>query len=281
MKYFIDTEFLEGTQTPNFFLKGRLGNLIGAYKKPTIDLISIGIVAEDNREYYAISKEFNLEEAWNRYDLLEANTNKNHSLNNRRIYWIRENVLEPIYKELLKKENSSNIKGNYMFGFNLPVIKYDFTYKNLKKLLSKYGKTNKQIAFEIVNFIHGYNNIGNWLGTTEEYYNNIIKIEPKNKPQFYGYYADYDWVVFCWLFGKMNNLPAGFPMYCIDLKQISDEVYQQKKKEVLDEAYKKGMKLCFLNSLSEHLKYPKQTNEHNALADARWNRELHKFLNEL
>lgn len=27
--------------------------------------------------------------------------------------------------------------------------------------------------------------------------------------------------------------------------------------------------------------YPKQTNEHNALADARWNYELYKFLNTL
>ena len=27
--------------------------------------------------------------------------------------------------------------------------------------------------------------------------------------------------------------------------------------------------------------YPKQTNEHNALADAKWNFELYKFLNIL
>lgn len=27
--------------------------------------------------------------------------------------------------------------------------------------------------------------------------------------------------------------------------------------------------------------YPKQTNEHNALADARWNFELYKFLKTL
>ena len=27
--------------------------------------------------------------------------------------------------------------------------------------------------------------------------------------------------------------------------------------------------------------YPKQTNEHNALADAKWNFELYKFLNTL
>ena len=62
-KYFIDFEFLEGTQLKTFcgFKYGET--------KPTIDLISIGIVAEDGREYYAFCKDFNLKEAWNRYDI--------------------------------------------------------------------------------------------------------------------------------------------------------------------------------------------------------------------
>ena len=69
-KYFIDLEFLEGTQKKLF-----------GETKPTIDLISIGIVCEDGREYYAISKDFNLKEAWNRYDLKIANTSDNHTMN--------------------------------------------------------------------------------------------------------------------------------------------------------------------------------------------------------
>jgi hypothetical protein len=40
------------------------------------------------------------------------------------------------------------------------------------------------------------------------------------KPEFWGYYADYDWVVFCQLFGAMVDLPKGWPMYCNDLKQL-------------------------------------------------------------
>ena len=43
MKYFYDTEFIDN---------GR-----------TIELISIGVAAEDGREYYAISTEFNPERA--------------------------------------------------------------------------------------------------------------------------------------------------------------------------------------------------------------------------
>lgn len=43
------------------------------------------------------------------------------------------------------------------------------------------------------------------------------------KPEFWGYYSDYDWVIFCQLFGTMMQLPKGFPMYCRDLKQLLDE----------------------------------------------------------
>ena len=62
-------------------------------------------------------------------------------------------------------------------------------------------------------------------------------------------------------------------MYCIDLNQTLNEradyeLPNQPKEDRVD-------------ILKKHSKYPKQTNEHNALADARWTFELHKFLNEL
>jgi hypothetical protein len=59
MNYYLDTEFLEGIQSKSF-----LGIQYGK-TKPTIDLISIGIVSGDCREYYAISNEFNLKEGYN------------------------------------------------------------------------------------------------------------------------------------------------------------------------------------------------------------------------
>ena len=36
-----------------------------------------------------------------------------------------------------------------------------------------------------------------------------------------------------------------------------------------------------LDSIKSCKDYPKQTNEHNALADAKWNFELYKFLNNI
>lgn len=46
--------------------------------------------------------------------------------------------------------------------------------------------------------------------------------DPK-EAQICGYYCDYDWVAFCWLFGSMIDLPKGLPMFCWDLKQFLDE----------------------------------------------------------
>lgn len=244
MNYFLDTEFLEGSQK-TFFGK----------TKPTINLISIGIVSEDSREYYAISKDFNLKEAWNRWQQRTGEGDRNNI--EPRLYWLRENVLKPIYKELLKRENNSNVKGNYMFGFNLPVIKYDFTYKNFKRLIYKYGKSNKQIAEEVKVFC-----TGDILSIEKAKY-----YEVQHRPcKFYAYYADYDWVAFCWLFGKMIDLPNGFSMYCRDLKQILDE------KEM---ARQDGTDMVELRNLPT---YPKQENEHNALDDAKWNFKLFQFL---
>lgn len=39
-------------------------------------------------------------------------------------------------------------------------------------------------------------------------------------PEFWAYYADYDWVALCQLFGAMVDLPPGWPRYCRDVKQM-------------------------------------------------------------
>lgn len=40
------------------------------------------------------------------------------------------------------------------------------------------------------------------------------------EPEFWGWYADYDWVVVCQLFGRMVDLPDGWPRFCRDTKQL-------------------------------------------------------------
>lgn len=285
MKYFIDTEFLEGTQNKNF-----LGMNVGK-TKPTIDLISIGIISDDGREYYAISKDFNLKEAWNRWQYDEKLVSGKNQQG--KYYWLRENVLKPIYKELYDKECLYAREALRKANVYIPEPKFDFTYRNLKKLINKYGKTNKQIANEIVKFIYGDSCNLDGLSPLQE----AQKYEPNpniSKPEFYAYYADYDWVVFCWLFGKMIDLPKGFPMYCIDLKQILDEkansftseelsklVYPTCTHNVFALLGDSKFNLTHLYCLKSHANFPKQINEHNALSDARWNKQLHEFLNTL
>jgi hypothetical protein len=283
MNYYIDTEFLEGTQD----IKIPFTNVVIGKTKPTIDLISIGIVAEDGREYYAISKEFNLKEAWNRFQIKEASSSKKYmGFDIEKVYWIRENVLKPIWKELMIKDKQflvDTLDSNTDWLGNKKM-----SYKSFKTLINKYGKNNKQIAEEIKDFVTG-DSLS--IEKTKHYnvqYDNI---------QFYGYYCDYDWVAFCWLFGKMMDLPKGFPMYCKDLKQTLDEKVNNLNWLYLRDTWNNSRmsintigkgdsqetdrlatfdeKLKRLKELDE---YPKQTNEHNALADAKWNKQLHEFL---
>lgn len=241
MKYFIDTEFIEGFHKPLF-----------GKKRHFIDLISIGIVAEDGREYYAISKEYNYKDADD---------------------WVKENVIIPIYKQEISGDRRNHIDAGHF-------------HKCIPN-----GKSNKQIAEEIFQFC-----TDDTLTIEKAKYYNVVK----DNIEFYGYYADYDWVLFCSLFGRMIDLPNGFPMYCKDLKQMLDEkanaidqlemtrhLFSDKNWEFTSEIpktfhsiddYTLDMKIEMLKSRSN---YPKQTNEHNALSDAKWNFELYKFLKNL
>ncbi len=69
-------------------------------------------------------------------------------------------------------------------------------------------------------------------------------------PEFWAYFSDYDWVVLCQLYGRMLDLPEGWPMYCRDLKQELDR--------------RKLFRKC--------------DGGHNALADAKWVRDTHAEL---
>jgi hypothetical protein len=151
-KYFLDTEFIErGSTYP-------------------VSLISIGIICEDGRTFYAVSSEFHPADASD---------------------WVKDNVLPHI--EGVKRSSLS------------------------------------EIARNILIFIGDVN------------------------PEFWGYYCDYDWVVFCQIFGTMMDLPKGWPMYCRDIKQLCGD--------------KGNPKLP-----------PQDGTEHDALMDAQWNKLAYEFL---
>lgn len=203
-KYFIDTEFIEGFWDAVFWRKRHF-----------IDLISIGIVAEDGRTYSAISNEYNY-----------ADADK----------WVQDNVIIPLYIDTVHGDSRNRY--------------------NTKTFHKTFGRSNKTIATEIYRFLMADAN-----------------------PEFYAYYADYDWVLFCSLYGRMIDLPETYPMYCKDLKQMLDDKAEKMSGALMglnNNDFKEK-----INKIKEFDNYPKQTSEHNALADAKWNYELYKFLNTI
>jgi len=164
MRYWFDTEFMEDGHT--------------------IELLSIGMVAEDGREFYAENSQA---------DLSHANE------------WVQENVLPHLWSRQEDKGVANRWSRDGGVGsFN----------------------TRRNIAFELRRFVN----------------------EGEGKPEFWAYYGDYDWVVLCQLYGRMIDLPAGWPMFAMDVKQL---------------AVSRG-----------DPKLPEQTStEHHALADARWTRD--------
>lgn len=171
-RYWLDTEFIEDGKT--------------------IDLISIGIVCEDGREFYAEVQDVDLSRA---------------------SQWVQENVLPHLWARQGDKRPANLWSRDGGVGGFL---------------------TRSDIASTVRRFCDP---------------------EEHGKPEFWGYYADYDWVVLCQLFGTMMDLPNGWPMYCHDLKQWCDDLGNPKLPE-----QGKG--------------------EHHALADARWNKEAWEFLRE-
>ncbi len=221
MKYFLDTEFIEGFKKP-FFGK----------KRHFIDLIQIGIVAEDGTQFRMLSSEYNYNDA-----------NE----------WVKENVILKLYTSYVHGDNRNR-----------------YSVSNFHKY---YGKSNEEIKKELLLYFDCWRDSFSWRRMYDE------------PVEVYAYYADYDWVLFCSLFGRMIDLPKGFPMYCIDLKQTTDEKVNRLTNNDFFTHFHVTEWLTFAQKLdlikNKNPKYPKQENEHDALADAKWNYELYKFLNTL
>jgi hypothetical protein len=78
-------------------------------------------------------------------------------------------------------------------------------------------------------------------------------------PEFWSYYADYDHVILCQIFGRMVDLPEGWPKYTLDVKQWAVQLEER----------------------AHELELPKDSEEeHHALHDARWIRRAWKVLQE-
>lgn len=299
MKYFIDTKV---------HVYSKQSKLLGVkVSKPidTIELISIGIVSDNipiykdntkqkhnvkDKEYYAVCKDFDIKAAWN---------NK----------LLREGVLKSIWKELNFKErletNTMPINiGKHVIQAGIYALKslsntidntLSFEFKDFKRLVNKYGKSRKQIANEIKDFIGlkqgGFNitSKNSCEAAIKEY--DLKELKPNDWypiPEFCTFYTDYTWAVLNQLFVE---LPFKFLREYIGLKQMLNEKEKDIKKfldthisELTVDTVQKNRKWIYdkhinrTKSLKEHPNYPKQANKHNALTDAKWNKQLYKFI---
>lgn len=175
MKYFFDTEFIEDGKT--------------------IDLLSIGIVAEDGREFYQCNRNAKLGHADE---------------------WVIFNVYQ-----------------------HLPVRHYRESGWHWTEPDRAVGDRWKASAVAVSDS-EVRDRLREFVGRDDS-------------PEFWAYYADYDWVVLCQLFGRMIDLPKGWPKYCNDVKQLAMSLGNPK--------------------------LPEQTStEHHALDDARWTKQAYEYL---
>jgi hypothetical protein len=174
--YCYDTEFLED------------GN--------TIELISIGIVSDDGREYYGINSDAD----WDRI---------------RKDDWLMDNVVRHLPTHStgqVEKHTGFGDKGYSWGGLLMRDVRV---------------KPKWVIANEVREFLLA-----------------------GDDPELWAYYAAYDHVALAQLWGRMINLPKGLPMWTHDLMQHLEQMPEDFEKP------------------------PQDGDEHNALADARWNMKL-------
>jgi hypothetical protein len=184
MRYYFDTEFIEDGEI--------------------IDLISIGIVTEDGREYYAVNRDCNFSKASD---------------------WVLDNVLQPIG---LDRSGFNRNPGDASVSAN---------YKNSYA----HSKSKKLIRSDIAGFcgcmtITTMQVTGNrWIPFLENYKTTDRFELDKNMPapELWGNYCAYDFVVFSQLmsmFGRNTHnpmsdcYPKGLPWYANDLQQDANRL---------------------------------------------------------
>lgn len=186
MKYFLDTEFIENGST--------------------IDLISLGMVAEDGRTLYFQNTacEFSKASDWVWRNVFP--------------HLIHFDFSMPGRSCARKKVDDFNNKGGRCTGVGRKSCCWRDKHESIEMIKS------------------------------------FLDVKIYGVPEIWAYYASYDWVAFCQIFGKMDDLPKEYPMYCKDLQQFADSL---------------GNPVFDQQTLQD---------QHNALSDALWNFEYYKFL---
>jgi hypothetical protein len=191
-RYFLDTEFVNDA----------LG----------LNLISIALVCDDGREYYAQS--------------LDAPLERSNAFVQKHVWPGLTNVAG---WEVWMGKKIVVVGDNVRLA---TIRSEDLTKLGVGFTIGPAWQTDDRIAEDLVRFVDP---------------------ETYGRPEIWGYYCDYDWVLVTRLFGDFESQPKGWPWYCRDLKQWCDMLG--------------GPRLPALGK-----------GEHNALFDARWNKVAYEYL---
>ncbi len=177
MKIYVDSEFIDDCKT--------------------VDLISIGLVAEDGRELYLQSTEFNIDRA---------------------SQWVRDNVLMHL-GVCPHIETHPGYSLGTIYGMQVQHKQGQCTFEEPVK-----GITGLRMP-KMSGFIIGAYADCPWR-TREQLRNEVtafLDTEKYGKPEFIGWCSSYDHVALCQLHGTMMDIPDGWPHYIKDLQFILDE----------------------------------------------------------
>lgn len=182
----------------------------------TIEPISLGVVCSDGREFYAVSTDFD---------------------RNRCNEWVKDNVLPNLHATI-------SHKSQFM------------TRATLAQQLRYFISAHDDRFGKCINCGRAPKSHHRLLADLHTEYMSVsegrLGLACRKMPPFelWGYYSAYDHVALAQLFGRMIDLPAGWPMFTHDVRQFMDHV---------------GIRREDLPAEPDQ--------KHNALADARWNRE--------
>jgi len=229
--------------------------------KPSLDLISVGLISSAGNTYHAVSKDFNFREAWYRkkvtyYDSNGYECSKEHYYRKEESYYIREKILYPIFCDLYMEDSGEYLSNSMHYTL---LKKFNYTYT--LALIKKYGKHNHEIANKF---------FGTSFDATRFYtYDNPESIS----------------LLRLWYKEFRKNL---IPIYDLKQKEDSYFVIDTEFVDIVDAIVHSKQEYPSLETLADSLhdkditynaEYPQKTKvSPRHIREAMWYRDLHNFL---
>jgi|ERR1700741_348232 len=151
---------------------------------------------------------------------------------------------------LIREDGKKLYRVNFDYGLMKDIFFHPWLRANVVPSLP-YQMTEDGVAL-----IHGHPDY-NSVVRSEQIMEDVKRfVLDTPNPELWAYYSAYDHVALCQLFGRMIDLPTGFPMFTHDLKSRMVQMGSPRVPE-------------------------QSEGHHNALQDAIWNKETSEYLDRI